>query len=203
MIDSYRTLAEPANGRITRKKSRFLSFLYPIGSPDEVEARLGEVHRAYHDAAHRCSAYRLVASPTPIAAIDDDGEPHGSAGPPILRRLEEADLLNVLAVIVRYFGGTKLGVGGLIRAYADATEAALEGARIVVRRVTVAVLIRFPADVNSGVMATIHRRGAAVQEIRFGETAEVRVTIPPSGITPFRRAIREATGDRATTEVCE
>lgn len=181
MIDSYRTLAEPTKGRITRKKSRFLAFLYPVGSPDEVEAKIAEVRRAHHDA----------------------GEPSGSAGPPILHRLEEADLLNALAVVVRYFGGTKLGVGGLIRAYGDATEAALEGARIVVRRVTVGVLIRFPADVNSGVMAAIHRCGAEVQGVRFDESAEVRVRLAPSGVSAFRAAIREATGDRATTEVLE
>ncbi len=203
MIDSYRTLAEPTKGRITRKKSRFLAFLYPVGSPDEVEAKIAEVRRAHHDAAHHCTAYRLVASPEPIAASDDAGEPSGSAGPPILHRLEEADLLNALAVVVRYFGGTKLGVGGLIRAYGDATEAALEGARIVVRRVTVGVLIRFPADVNSGVMTAIHRCGAEVQGVRFDESAEVRVRLAPSGVSAFRAAIREATGDRATTEVLE
>ena len=201
MIDSYRTLAEPAKGRITRKKSRFLAFLDPVGSPDEVEAKIAEIRRAHHDAAHHCTAHRLVASPEPIAASDDAGEPSGSAGPPILHRLEEADLLNVLAVVVRYFGGTKLGVGGLIHAYGDATDAALEGARIVVRRVTVAVLIRFPADVNSGVMATIHRCGAEVQGVRFNESAEVRVRLAPGGVSAFRAAIREATGDRATTEV--
>jgi len=203
MIDSYRTLAEPTKSRITRKKSRFLAFLYPVGSPDEVEAKIAEVRRAHHDAAHHCTAYRLVASPEPIAASDDAGEPSGSAGPPILHRLEEADLLNVLAVVIRYFGGTKLGVGGLIRAYGDATEAAVEGARIVVRRVTVGVLIRFPADVNSGVMAAIHRCGAKVQGVRFDESAEVRVRLAPSGVSAFRAAIREATGDRATTEVLE
>lgn len=203
MIDSYRALADPAKGRITRKKSRFLAFLYPVGSPDEVEAKIAEVRSAHHDAAHHCTAYRLVASPEPIAASDDAGEPSGSAGAAILHRLEEADLLNILAVVVRYFGGTKLGVGGLIRAYGDATEAALEAARIVVRRVTVGVLIRFPADVNSGVMATIHRCGAEVQGVRFDESAEVRVRLAPSGVSAFRTAIREATGDRATTEVLE
>jgi uncharacterized YigZ family protein len=201
MIDSYRTIAGPAKGRITRKKSRFLAFLHPVGSPDEVRTKIAEIRRTYHDASHHCTAYRLVASPEPIAASDDAGEPSGSAGPPILHRLEETDLLNVLAVVVRYFGGTKLGVGGLIRAYAEATDAALDGARIVARRVAVSVLIRFPADVNSGVMATIHRYGAEVRDVRFNESAEVRVVLPPSGVSAFCAAIREATGDRATAEV--
>jgi uncharacterized YigZ family protein len=201
MIDSYRTLADPAKARITRRKSRFLAFLHPVGSPDEIEARIAEIRRSYRDATHHCSAYRLVASPELMAAADDAGEPSGSAGRPILHRLEQADLLNVLAVVVRYFGGTKLGVGGLIRAYADATEAALAEARIVVRRVTVELLIRFPADVNSSVMATIHRCEAQVRDVRYGGAAEVWVTLPPSRVSAFREAIREATGDRAAIEV--
>ena len=201
MIDSFRTLAAPAKARVTRKKSRFLAFVHPVGSLDEVDGLLGGIRRTHHDASHHCTAYRLVSSPEPIVASDDAGEPSGSAGPPILRRLEAADLLNVLAVVVRYYGGTKLGVGGLIRAYGDAVEAALEGARFVVRRVTVDLLIRFPPDVNSSVMATIHRCGADVKDVRFDESAEVRVKLPPSGVPTFRKAIREATGDRAATEV--
>ncbi len=201
MIDAYRTLAEPASARIRRKKSRFRAFLHPVGSPDDIDARIAEIRKAHHDAAHHCSAYRLVGADGPIAASDDAGEPTGSAGPPILRRLEEAELLNVLGIVVRYFGGTKLGVGGLIRAYGDATEAALESARIVVHRVAVDLLIRFPPDVNSGVMATIHRCAAEIREVRFDDSAEVRVTLPPSGVPTLRAAIRDATGDRATTEV--
>jgi len=201
MIDAFRTIAEPAKGRITRKKSRFLAYLRPVASVDEIESALAEIRRETHDASHHCTAYRLVGPDAPIASSDDAGEPTGSAGSPILRRLEEVDLLNVVAVVVRYFGGTKLGIGGLIRAYGDATEAALESARIVEQRVTVELLIRFPADVNSGVMATIHRCAAQVREVRFGDSAEVRVTLPPSSVSAFRAAIREATGDRASTEV--
>ncbi len=201
MIDSYRTLAEPTKARITRKKSRFLAFVHPAGSLEDVEAVIATTRRAHRDASHHCTAYRLVNAPEPIAASDDAGEPPGSAGAPILHRLEEADLLNVLAVVVRYFGGTKLGVGGLIRAYGDATEAALAEARIVVRDVTVDVLIRFPADVNSGVMSTIHRWAADVLNVRFDESAEVRVSVAPSAVPSFRAAIRDATGARAETEV--
>ena len=201
MIDSFRTLAAPAKARVTRKKSRFLAFVHPVGSLDEVDGLLGGIRRTHHDASHHCTAYRLVSSPEPIVASDDAGEPSGSAGPPILRRLEAADLLNVLAVVVRYYGGTKLGVGGLIRAYGDATKAALAEARIVVRRVTVEVLIRFPADVNSGVMSTIHRCAAEVLDVRFGESAEVRVSLAPSAVPSFLAAIRDATGARAETEV--
>jgi uncharacterized YigZ family protein len=201
MIDAYRTIAAPSEARITRKRSRFLAFVHPVGSLDEIEAIRAKIRRATHDASHHCMAYRLLGETEPVVSADDAGEPAGSAGPPILRRLEEADLLDVLAVVVRYFGGTKLGVGGLIRAYGDSTEAALASARIAERRVVVDLVIRFPADVNSGVMATIHRSGAEVREIRYDEAAEVRVGVPPSRVPGFRSAIRDATGDRAVVEV--
>jgi uncharacterized YigZ family protein len=201
MIDAYRTIAAPSKVRIARKRSRFIAYVHPVDSLDDIEATLAEIRRATHDASHHCTAYRLLGSPEPIAVADDAGEPAGSAGPPILRRLEEADLLDVLAVVVRYFGGTKLGVGGLIRAYGDATEAALASARIVERRIAVNLVIRFPADVNSGVMATIHRSGAEVREIRYDRAAEIHVSLPPSAVSAFCAAIRDVTGDRASTEV--
>jgi uncharacterized YigZ family protein len=201
MIDAYRTIAVPSKARITRKRSRFLAFVHPVGSLDEVETTLAGIRRATHDASHHCAAYRLLGPATPIVSADDAGEPAGSAGPPILRRLEEADLLNALAVVVRYFGGTKLGVGGLIRAYGDATEAALAAARIIERRIVVDLVIRFPTDVNSGVMSTIHRSGAEVREIRYDAAAVVHVAISPSAVSSFREAIRNATGDRAVMEV--
>jgi len=201
MIDSYRTLAGPAEGRITRKRSRFLAFLRPIDSASEVDEAIAEIRRAYRGAAHHCSAFRLGAMPELISRSDDAGEPAGSAGRPILQRLEQAELFDVLAVVVRYFGGTKLGIGGLIRAYGDATQEALTAARIIVRRVAVDVLIRFPADVNSGVMATIHRCGADVRTVRFDDQGEMCVALPPTGIDSFCKAIRQATGGRASTEV--
>jgi uncharacterized YigZ family protein len=201
MIDSYRTIAEPTTSRLTRSASRFLAFLYPVSSPSDVQLKLAELRRAYHDATHRCSAFRLLGPSEPLVASDDAGEPTGSAGPPILHRLEETDLLDVLAVVVRYFGGKKLGLGGLIRAYGEATQAAIDASRIVVRQVLVELAIRFPADVNSGVMATIHRYKATVRDIRFGTSAEARIALAPSRVPSFRAAIREATANRASTEV--
>ncbi len=201
MIESYRTLVEPASAKITRKRSRFLSYVVPVRDPEEADARLAELRRAHHDASHHVSARRVLENDEAFGSCDDDGEPHGSAGPPILRRLEEADLMNVLAVVVRYYGGTQLGVGGLIRAYADAVAAALSEARIIVRRRTVDLVLRFPADVHSRVMSTLHRCGAEIREVRFAETAEVTVRVAPSTATSLRASLREATGDRVAAEV--
>jgi len=201
MIDAYRTIAEPTRARIKRKRSRFLAFLYPAVSAEEAAQRLAELRRSYHDASHHCSATRLLVDDEIDAACDDDGEPSGSAGPPILHHLEAADIVNVIAVVVRYYGGVNLGVGGLIRAYGDATQEALDAASVVKRHITSDIAIRFPPDVNSGVMATIHRHAASVKDIRFEETAEAVVSLPPSRVAAFCAAVREATGNRASTEV--
>jgi uncharacterized YigZ family protein len=201
MIDAYRTIEAPAHARISRKKSRFLAFVYPVASLEEIEFHRAELRRSYHNATHHCSAHRLLSKAEPIAASDDDGEPSGSAGPPILQQLEGADLLDVCAVVVRYYGGTKLGVGGLVRAYTDAVAAALEQAAIVEKQVEIEVRVTYPADVTSGVMATIHRHAARVTRIEYDTRATAIVGLPPSRVAPFLDAMREATGARATTEV--
>jgi len=167
MIDSYLTLKEPVSKRITRKKSRFIGLLYPATSEKEIEEILGRVRRNYHDASHVCYAYRLMGKPDPIVRTEDAGEPAGSAGGPIMQQAEAAKLYNVLAVVVRYFGGKKLGLGGLIRAYADVTKEALGEATIVEVKRHVKIEIRFPPEVSSAVMGLIHRHTANVEKVTY------------------------------------
>lgn len=201
MIDSFRTVGAPVTGRITRKKSRFLSFVVPVSFLSEIHEELARVRRLTHDASHHCVAFRLLVDGHAEAQSDDDGEPAGSAGVPILRQLEKADLLNVLAVVVRYFGGAKLGVGGLVRAYADAVAQALTAAPIITRAIEVEIAMAFPTEVNAGAMATIHRCAAKVLGIEYDGLVHVSVALPPSRVAAFRDALREATGDRASLEV--
>jgi uncharacterized YigZ family protein len=201
MTDTFRTLAAPVSARISRSKSRFLSFLLPVSSHEEIEAELARLRRAHHDASHLCFAYRLREGLSPREGADDAGEPAGSAGPPILRRIQEADLSDVLAVVVRYFGGTKLGIGGLIRAYSDAARKASEAARVVVRTIEVEVRIAFPPEVTSGVMRTIHRHGARIRQIEYDPAGRGLLVLPASRSEAFVDDLREATGARATAEV--
>jgi uncharacterized YigZ family protein len=201
MIDSYRTLAAPATARLTRKKSRFIADAFPVASPDDADRELATVRRRHHDASHHCYAYRLADDAGHISRSEDAGEPSGSAGSPILQQIEASELLNVLVVVTRYFGGTKLGIGGLVRAYGDAAREVLEAADIVERKLRVEVSIGFPIEVNSCVMATIHRHQADVQAIAYDECANARVSLPPSGVDRFCKAIIEATGNRARIEV--
>ena len=129
---SYKTLTNPAQATIIEKKSRFIAFARPISSEDEARAALALLRKEYWDASHHVYAYILRdGSGGPVRSrSSDDGEPSGSAGAPVLETLAGAGVVDAIAVVIRYFGGTLLGVGGLIRAYSGAAKAAIENAGI-------------------------------------------------------------------------
>ncbi len=201
MIDSYLTLVEPVQHKITRKKSRFLALVFPVRTPDAIDEKLRFARKTYHDATHHCSAYRLLVDDALVEGSNDDGEPSGSAGQPMLHQLAGRDLLNVLAVVVRYYGGTKLGVGGLVRAYADAVSEALDDVHIHEQLLLDRILIRCPAEVHSSVMSISHRFSAQIIELAFEGSVRVITALPPSRTEAYRAALIEGTGARACVEV--
>lgn len=129
---NYRTVTRTGNSLIEVKRSKFIGIIQPVSSADEAEALLRSERKKYHDAKHHCSAYiiRGAGGAPDIVHSSDDGEPSGTAGAPILEVLSGAALKDVCLVVTRYFGGTLLGTGGLVRAYTDAAKSALEAAEI-------------------------------------------------------------------------
>ena len=125
---SYRTIASPVTTTLIEKKSRFLCSLSPIASVAEAQAHLAEIRKEHWSANHHCYAFRLLDG---TERSNDDGEPSGTAGRPILHVLTEQHLVGVLAVVTRYFGGTLLGAGGLVRAYSGAVAEAIKAAQMV------------------------------------------------------------------------
>ncbi|MCP2039955.1 putative YigZ family protein [Neisseria sp. HSC-16F19] len=141
-ITHYQTLAAPAAAEFKDKGSRFIAFAYPLqGTEDEVKHHVAALREAHHKARHWCYAYRLGTDGNRFRA-NDDGEPAGSAGRPILGQIDSAGLTDVLVVVVRYFGGTLLGVPGLIHAYKSATALALAEADIIEKAVCRTVWLR-------------------------------------------------------------
>ena len=130
MSDLYKTIQSPSKGIYKEKGSKFLAFAFSLSSEEKIKEQIGLLQKEYHDARHHCYAWRLGASMDRYR-VNDDGEPSGSAGNPIFGQIQAHDLTNILVVVVRYFGGTLLGVGGLIRAYRSAASVALEQARII------------------------------------------------------------------------
>ena len=133
IIDTYRTLKSPSEGIYKEKGSKFLAFAFPVNNEGDIKEKLEEIRKAYHDARHHCYAWVLGADKSRFRA-NDDGEPSNSAGKPILGKLQSHDLSQILIIVVRYFGGVKLGVGGLINAYRSAADDAIQNGTIVKRR---------------------------------------------------------------------
>ena len=141
--DFYMTLSKPSvEGVYKEKGSKFLAFAYPLSDPDQVAERIQSLKKAHPKARHWCYAWQ-VGVENPVFRISDDGEPNNSAGKPIYGQIQSFGLTNLLIVVVRYFGGTKLGVGGLIVAYRSAAKFALENAQLVEKILTKELSLQF------------------------------------------------------------
>ncbi|WP_375447348.1 IMPACT family protein [uncultured Fibrella sp.] len=152
--DTFRTLATPTTGEYRDRGSKFLAFAYPIRTESDVRTYLEALRTQHPKAVHHCYAYRLGVDRNNYRA-NDDGEPGGSAGRPILNVLYSRDLTNVLVVVVRYFGGTLLGVPGLINAYKTATNAALDEATMIEQTVNETYQVRYPFEQMNEVMRLV------------------------------------------------
>ena len=141
MADTFRTLSAPAEAEFKDKGSRFIAYAYPIHTTEEVKKLVDDQRQAHHKARHWCYAYRLGTDGLQFRA-NDDGEPGGSAGRPILGQIDSFELTDVLVIVVRYFGGTLLGVPGLINAYKTASQMAFQAATIVEKNIEKTVYLR-------------------------------------------------------------
>ena len=122
------TIKEHAKSEIVEKKSKFIANIFFVENVEEAENKIKETKKEYHDARHNCSCYRVIEEGKIVEKQSDDGEPSGTAGGPMLNILQKRDLVNVVAIVTRYFGGILLGTGGLVRAYSDATQNAIDSA---------------------------------------------------------------------------
>ena len=194
--DRYETLAAPHSAEIPKiKGSRFIGDAFPVESPEAADERIGEVRKRYHAASHHCFAYRLGPEGV-IFRSSDDGEPSGSAGAPILRQIESSGLSDVLVVVTRYFGGTKLGTGGLVRAYGDAADFVLNAAKRQTRQLYTAFELVFAYNDTAPVMRLIDRFGARVVTSRYAEGTTLRVEVPTSRADAFAEAFVDDLGAR-------
>ena len=132
--DSYKTIAKPAEGSYSEKRSKFLAYAFPVQNEEEIKQRLAEIQKKHWDARHHCYAY-ILGPHKDAYRLNDNGEPSGTAGRPIYGQLLSKDLTNTLVIVVRYFGGIKLGVSGLQNAYKVAAREALDAATIVERTI--------------------------------------------------------------------
>lgn len=152
--DTYLTLSAPAHGLYKEKGSKFLSFAYPVETEQEIKEIIEKLRKEYYDARHHCYAY-VLGYRQEVYRANDDGEPSSTAGKPIHGQILSYGLTNVLVVVVRYFGGTKLGTSGLINAYKTATDDALAQAKTVEKTVMRSYELRFPYEQMNQVMRIV------------------------------------------------
>ncbi|MBR5777175.1 MAG: YigZ family protein [Bacteroidales bacterium] len=149
--DTYKTITSPAEGIYKEKGSKFLAFAIPVVSEAEVKENVERLKKEYYDARHHCYAY-ILGHDKAVYRANDDGEPSGTAGRPIHGQLLSKDITNTLVVVVRYFGGIKLGVSGLITAYKAATKDALDNAEIIEKTVNEVYRVEFEYPLMNDVM---------------------------------------------------
>ena len=174
---SYYTIQGAAEGFYKEKGSKFLAFAYPVISESDIREKIETLKKEYFDARHHCFAWMLGVEKNHFRAFDD-GEPAHSAGDPILGQIRSKGLTNVLVVVVRYFGGVKLGVGGLIGAYKTAAESALGNAAIVEMEVTEIIDLDFDYLILSDVMKIVKDLGIKILEQDFGESGRMKISLP-------------------------
>ncbi|MFZ6014007.1 MAG: IMPACT family protein [Bacteroidota bacterium] len=173
---SYRTILSAATGIYKEKGSKFLAFAYPVGSEAEIKEKLAALKKEYFDARHHCFAW-MLGSEKKLFRANDDGEPNHSAGDPILGQIRSKEITDVLIVVVRYFGGVKLGVGGLIGAYKAATEDALKNAVIVEKEVKEEINLEYDYGATPEAMRLVKEFDLEITQQSFTENCHLTVVI--------------------------
>jgi hypothetical protein len=191
--DSYRTVAAPAEAACRERSSKFLSWIYPVRTEEEIRERLDALRKRYYDATHHCYAWRLGPRGEAFRA-NDDGEPSGTAGKPILGQLLSNDITDCLVVVVRYFGGTKLGVPGLIAAYRESAAAAIAAAEIVELTVDRTVRVDFPYVAMNAIMRVVKEQQPRIEEQTFDNLCTMRLAIRESRAAELIEKLRKAGG---------
>ena len=183
-MDKYRTITAPSTGEYKEKGSKFIAYAYPIVAESEVRARIDALKAAHQKARHWCYAWRLGLDAN-VYRANDDGEPSGTAGRPILGQIDSFGLTNVLIVVVRYFGGTKLGTSGLICAYKESAQEALNQAVIVEKRVEATLEFTCEYHAVTSVLNALKRTEGRVIEQEYGMNVRFLFGIPLDDLAGF------------------
>ena len=183
----YLSVKEKVETQIVEKKSKFIASLIPVQSKQNIEEELQKIKKTYHDARHNCYAYRVLEEQKIQERASDDGEPAGTAGAPMLELLRGSNLVNVLVVVTRYFGGILLGTGGLVKAYSDSTSKAIQEAqKIELNKVAeLKIIISYPElDKLKHYLKQIQGK---IEKISYKETIEAMIYVPIDLVETFTK----------------
>ena len=194
--DTYKTIEGPVEGAFKDKGSKFIAYAYPIQKEEELKPILANLRSAHGKARHFCWALRLTPDRS-IFRLNDDGEPSGTAGRPILNTLLSNDITNILVVVVRYFGGTLLGVPGLINAYKSATVEALKEAKQIEKTINDYYELTFDYLAMNEVMKTIKDEGLSIKKQAFDTTCVIEIEVRKTKLNSILDRFESITGLKA------
>jgi uncharacterized YigZ family protein len=178
--DTYKTIGGVSKGLFRDRGSRFIALAFPVSSQDEIKTRLAELRKEYHDARHHCYAW-VLGPDRQTYRLNDDGEPSGTAGRPIHGQINSRELTDILVVVIRYFGGTLLGVSGLINAYRSAAADALANAAVIEKQLMEKWLITFPYTSMNDVMKVLRDESCSQSDHRYsGNDVAIEITLRSS-----------------------
>lgn len=190
---SYQTLQQPVSARLEIKKSEFIAYAYPVMSREQAMFHVEQLRDQYPDARHWCWAY-IIGDPnnTTSAGFDDDGEPNGTAGRPILNVLQHKSIGNVIIIVVRYFGGIKLGAGGLTRAYAGSAQAAVDEMSLCPYVPMIQVKIQAEFATEAQCRYVVERLNGTIDDVAYNKQVLLTVTIAKQDSDQLKTALAMA-----------
>ncbi|MGC9513452.1 MAG: IMPACT family protein [Fidelibacterota bacterium] len=192
----FKTIQKEVHTKFTEKGSKFLGHAYPVISENQAETVLKEIRKKYYDATHNCYAWRVGTGKDELFRYSDDGEPSGTAGKPIFDMLDKYGVTNLLVVVTRYFGGTKLGTGGLVRAYSQSAELTLSEARIISREIGTKVQITCTYEEHPHIMRILKTYPVIRMNQEFSENVQLYIEIDEMHLPALRMDIQNATSGR-------
>lgn len=199
MTTEYRTVYEGGEGEIVEKKSRFIAAVKLVSAEDEALAFIESVRKRHWNATHNCYAY-VIGERSELARCSDDGEPNGTAGKPMLDVLQGEELRNTAVVVTRYFGGTLLGTGGLVRAYAQAVKAGLASSVIITKIRGVKLRIGTDYTGLGKIQYILGQKGLKILDSEYADNVKLEVLVPENAVEAVRSDITEGSNGQASME---
>ncbi len=198
-MESYKTIRGSAESFYEIQKSRFITHVFHAESEEEARAFVQQMKKQYFDARHNCSAW-VLGERGDRQKSNDDGEPGGTAGNPILESIRKKGLTNIVVVVTRYFGGIKLGAGGLIRAYGHSAVLGLEAADVIAMTPFCRMKVKLEYDLLAAVENWVRKQEIALEDTAYGEAVEMLLLIPPAELDGRLEELRDLSAGRAGME---
>lgn len=203
MSQRYRIPAEETRTEIEVKKSRFIATLAPVFSVDEAKAFISRIKAEFSDASHNVPAYQIGFGSSVTAHCNDDGEPSGTAGRPMLAVVQGSGMGDLAVVVTRYFGGTKLGTGGLVRAYSDATKAVIEATPLAEKVPTHLVMVAFPYSYVERMRRLVEGHNGRILDEEFAAHVTLTAQFTVERFPDFQEALNEMSHGSLTSEIID